>query len=142
MLRAIDHNGTTQYLYKVFSPERLNATWMSDLLGLQHKGHSGGPLEPLSTESDFKCPKNTKSKIFARGDSDAIDQISKEHIPWSCEKVWHSYPYELPRQTFERIKLDKNVWYTSGIESFISTMETSALMGKNIARLIIDELEK
>jgi prenylcysteine oxidase/farnesylcysteine lyase len=31
------------------------------------------------------------------------------------------------------------LWYTSGIESFISTMETSALSGKNVARLIRDE---
>ena len=30
------------------------------------------------------------------------------------------------------------MWYTSGIESFISTMETSSLMGMNVARLIAD----
>jgi prenylcysteine oxidase/farnesylcysteine lyase len=30
------------------------------------------------------------------------------------------------------------LWYTSGIERFISTMETSALMGKNVARLVVD----
>jgi len=30
------------------------------------------------------------------------------------------------------------VWYTSGIESFISTMETSSLMGMNVARLVVD----
>ncbi|CAI4214696.1 unnamed protein product [Parascedosporium putredinis] len=32
------------------------------------------------------------------------------------------------------------LYYTSGIESFISTMETSALMGKNVAKLIVNEL--
>jgi len=35
--------------------------------------------------------------------------------------------------------LDENLWYTSGIESFISTMETSALMGRNVAKLVVDE---
>ena len=32
------------------------------------------------------------------------------------------------------------LWYTSGIEGFISTMETSSLMGSNVARLIVDGL--
>lgn len=41
--------------------------------------------------------------------------------------------------TFEEIQLAAGIYYTSGIESFISTMETSALMGKNVARLIIDD---
>lgn len=30
-------------------------------------------------------------------------------------------------------------YYTSGMESFISTMETNALMGMNIAQLIVDD---
>ena len=61
-------------------------------------------------------------------------------ITWLYEKVWHSYPYLPPRVTFEDIQLDKEgkVWYTGGIESFISTMETSSLMGMNVARLIVD----
>lgn len=33
------------------------------------------------------------------------------------------------------------MWYTSGIESFISTMETSSLMGMNVARLVVDGWE-
>ncbi|RAL60642.1 hypothetical protein DID88_009960 [Monilinia fructigena] len=37
------------------------------------------------------------------------------------------------------IQLAPGIYYTSGIESFISTMETSALMGKNVARLVIDD---
>lgn len=65
-------------------------------------------------------------------------------ITWKYEKVWHSYPYLEPRITFEDIQLDAEgkVWYTSGIESFISTMETSSLMGMNVARLIVDGWEK
>lgn len=30
------------------------------------------------------------------------------------------------------------LWYTAGIEQFISTMETSSLMGMNVARLVVD----
>ncbi|KAF2121801.1 prenylcysteine oxidase-like protein 1 precursor [Lophiotrema nucula] len=60
-------------------------------------------------------------------------------VTWIIHKIWHPYPYEYPRVTFEDTKLDDNLWYTSGIESFISTMETSALSGKNVAKLIIDE---
>jgi len=34
----------------------------------------------------------------------------------------------------------RGIWYTSGMESFISSMETSSLSGMNVARLIVDEL--
>jgi len=72
-----------------------------------------------------------------------------EAISWHHEKLWQSYPY-LPPVTggFDSIRLvgeevetpGRGVWYTSGIEQFISTMETSSLMGMNVARLIVDEL--
>ncbi|KAJ9647360.1 hypothetical protein H2199_002349 [Coniosporium tulheliwenetii] len=67
-------------------------------------------------------------------DESTLENTGSPAITWAYRKVWHSYPYEYPRVTFEELKLDENLWYTSGIESFISTMETSALMGKNIAR--------
>lgn len=41
--------------------------------------------------------------------------------------------------TFEELELAPGFYYTSGIESFISTMETSALMGMNVAQLIVDD---
>jgi prenylcysteine oxidase/farnesylcysteine lyase len=59
-------------------------------------------------------------------------------VSWIHHKIWHSYPEERPRVTFDEIKLDDGLWYTSAIEPFISTMETSALMGKNVAQLIVD----
>lgn len=34
------------------------------------------------------------------------------------------------------------LWYTSGIEQFISTMETSSLMGMNVAKLAVDAWEE
>ncbi len=33
-----------------------------------------------------------------------------------------------------------NLYYTSGMESFYPSMETNALMGKNVARLIVDDI--
>lgn len=62
-----------------------------------------------------------------------------EVITWYHPKVWHSYPYEFPRVTFEDPELARGFYYTSGIESFISTMETSALMGMNVAQLIVND---
>jgi prenylcysteine oxidase/farnesylcysteine lyase len=63
-------------------------------------------------------------------------------VSWIHHKIWHSYPEERPRVTFDEIKLDDGLWYTSAMEPFISTMETSALAGKNVARLIIDRWMK
>ena len=44
--------------------------------------------------------------------------------------------------TFEDLELATGFYYTSGIESFISTMETSALMGMNVAQLIVDDFQE
>lgn len=108
LLRQVDNplTGSSEYLYKIFSPEPPNSTFLASLLGLRHHG--------------------------------AEEYLSEEDMSWMHRKVWDSYPYEFPRITFEEIQLDDDLWYTSGIESLISTMETSALMGKNVARLITD----
>ncbi|KAA8906526.1 prenylcysteine oxidase [Sphaerosporella brunnea] len=60
-------------------------------------------------------------------------------ITWMHRHVWKSYPYEYPRVTFEESKLAEGLWYTGGIEAFISTMETSSLMGMNVAQLMVNE---
>ena len=103
-----------EYLYKIFSRAPLDAPFMSELLGF--------PLDQSHSSS-------------------SMDAISKNDVSWLYEKTWHSYPYLPPRVTFEDPQLEANLWYTSGIESFISTMETSALMGMNVARLITNDWE-
>jgi len=122
VLRTISpstHSNTTQYLYKIFSPSPMTGTFLSSLFAIPYSNTSA---------------------------ADPISDLSKNDITWYHEKVWNSYPYETPRSSFEEIKLDSTtasgtgVWYTSGMESFISTMETSALMGMNVARLIVDEI--
>ncbi|KAH7369965.1 Prenylcysteine lyase-domain-containing protein [Rhexocercosporidium sp. MPI-PUGE-AT-0058] len=99
-----------EYLYKIFSPEKLNSEFLS--------------------------------KLFATDvpeDLSSIKADSGNAITWYYPKVWHSYPYEFPRVTFEDPELARGFYYTSGIESFISTMETSALMGMNVAQLIVND---
>ncbi|KXS99992.1 hypothetical protein AC579_3028 [Pseudocercospora musae] len=107
----IDPNtGTEEYLYKIFSADPVSAPWLAKLLGVDHLPDNQG------------------------------DEISKRDVTWMYRKVWSSYPYEYPRVTFEELKLDDGIWYTGGMDSFISTMETNALMGKNVARLVVDEI--
>lgn len=72
-------------------------------------------------------------------DLNTITQESGDPISWYHPHVWNSYPYEYPRVTFEDPELARGFYYTSGMESFISTMETNALMGMNVAQLILDD---
>ncbi|OJD13074.1 hypothetical protein AJ78_06431 [Emergomyces pasteurianus Ep9510] len=109
------------YVYKVFSPKPLNASFLSDILGIN---------EAHMLENDKDASHSADHSIAA---------ISKSHISWYYEKVWKSYPYLYPRVTFEDIKIAPNLWYTNGMESFISTMETSSLSGMNVAGLILSE---
>ncbi|KAI9677747.1 MAG: hypothetical protein M1829_002519 [Trizodia sp. TS-e1964] len=100
------HTQHPEYLYKIFSPRRMDRSSLNNLLGVK----GSHPSE----------------------DTD-------EDITWIYRKTWNSYPYLHPRATFTDPQLDWNLWYTSGIESFISTMETSSLMGMNVARLVVDD---
>lgn len=102
----------TEYLYKVFSPEVVDPDFLSRLLGVE-----------------------VPSTFTGRGPT-----TDDEPISWYHPHVFNSYPIEFPRVTFQDPILGNGLYYTSGIESFISTMETSALMGKNVAKLIVNEL--
>ena len=101
-----------EYLYKIFSAEALNTTFLGHLLNVEFEGK----LEDA--------------------------KISDKDISWIYRKLWNSYPYEYPRVTFAEIKLMDGLWYTSGMDSFISAMESNALMGRNVAKLIVDKWAK
>ena len=103
------HTNSQEYLYKIFSAEPPNSTFLAHLLDIKFEG----PIEDAET--------------------------SDKDITWMYRKLWNSYPYEYPRVTFEKIKLAEGLWYTGGMDSFISTMETNALMGRNVAQLVIDK---
>jgi prenylcysteine oxidase/farnesylcysteine lyase len=98
-----------EYVYKIFSPMPITSSFLSHIFGRNISNH----------EAD-------------KGNANGT-------LSWIKHKLWHSYPREYPRVTFEEISLDDGLWYTSGIESFISTMETSALSGRNVAKLIADK---
>ncbi|KKK16375.1 hypothetical protein ARAM_002766 [Aspergillus rambellii] len=107
----------THYVYKIFSPEQPTAEFLRNILGLEH-------------------PNDTNTQNLT-----TICDLPTEDISWCYEKIWHPYPFLYPRVTFEEPILAPNIWYTGGIEGFISTMETSALMGKNVAALIFRSWE-
>lgn len=100
-----------EFLYKIFSAEPVNSTFLTNILGAHI------PESFISNE--------TTSEV--------------EPISWYCPHWFYSYPIESPRVTFQDPIIGRGLYYTSGIESFISTMETSALMGMNVARLMADD---
>ncbi|KAJ6264606.1 hypothetical protein Dda_0755 [Drechslerella dactyloides] len=59
-------------------------------------------------------------------------------LTWTYRKLWQAYPVEEPRTTFQEAELDFGLWYTAGMEAFISCMETMSLAGKNVAANIIE----
>lgn len=109
------------YVYKIFSPERPSAEFIANLFDIEYN--------------------DTSSAVIPRNNTNIGDLPEKE-ISWFHEKVWNPYPVLHPRVTFEETLLAPRMWYTSGIESFISTMETSALMGRNVATLILQSWQK
>lgn len=125
ILRTVDYPGMDNgeerpeqhYVYKIFSPERPTAEFVAQILDIEYLN-------------------GTESVIVSQGNT-TIGDLPKSDISWFHEKLWHPYPLLYPRVTFEEIRLAPGVWYTSGIESFISTMETSALMGRNVAALMV-----
>ncbi|KAK7422081.1 hypothetical protein QQX98_001823 [Neonectria punicea] len=107
--------GKREYAYKIFSAEPVTSGFLSKLLGTDI------PDSFVSTKTE-------------EGNEAAVEPIS-----WYRPHWFYSYPMLLPRVTFQDPIIGDGLYYTSGIESFISTMETSALMGKNVARLIADD---
>lgn len=108
-----------EYVYKIFSPEAVTPGFLSELLGVE-------------------VPDSFTHKHGKDGNG-SVDDSFVSPISWFHPAVFHPYPQMYPRVTFQDQILGNGLYYTSGIESFISTMETSALMGMNVARLIIDD---
>ena len=97
---------------------------------------------------------SSSSSSSSYNPSTPFPNISPQDVSWVHTHVWpHAYPYLYPRVTFEDSAIvlggggdgddDEGaglLYYTSGIEAFISTMETSSLMGMNVARILVDDL--
>ncbi|KAK6189326.1 hypothetical protein LQW54_013379 [Pestalotiopsis sp. IQ-011] len=104
-------------VYKIFSPGKVTPEMLSSLLGVRVPDTFTGSMDN-ETRADF----------------DVVEPVS-----WIHPTVFRPYPQKLPRVTFQDPILREGLYYTSGMESFISTMETSALSGMNVARLIVDD---
>ncbi|KAK2014385.1 prenylcysteine oxidase [Colletotrichum eremochloae] len=117
-LRTATNPGTLkdEFLYKIFSPEKVTSEFLSNLLG-------------VNVPESIVPPQKTEE-----GSPNTVNPIS-----WYHPHVFNSYPIEYPRVTFQDPILRDGLYYLSGIESFISCMETSSLMGMNIAKLIAND---
>lgn len=74
-------------------------------------------------------------KLFT--DEDLATFFSRNvKISWVHRKKWRSYPKIRPLESFPEFELDDGLWYLNTMETLISTMETSALAGANVAALI------
>jgi prenylcysteine oxidase / farnesylcysteine lyase len=102
-----------------------------------------------SISREFRLPSGQSAwKIFSP--EAFTDQILERFFPgepvdWVYRKEWKAFPRLDPIERFAPIELvpgldSYGLWYTSGIESFISTMETSAMSGRNVAALIAQRL--
>lgn len=111
--------GKVEYLYKIFSPMEVTYEFLSSVLGVE-------------------VPKTLTGAAPAATPAADNDTVAVEPVSWLHKHVFNSYPKALPRVTFQDPIVGNGVYYTSGMEGFISTMETNALMGKNVARLIVD----
>lgn len=109
-----------EYVYKIFSPEAVTSGFLSALLGVE-------------------IPDSFTRTGGGQSADGIADGSSVNPISWFHATVFQPYPQKYPRVTFEDPILGDGLYYTSGIESFISTMETCSLMGMNVARLIIDD---
>src|SRR4029079_10857757 len=100
-----------EHLYKIFSAEKVTAAFLSEILGVKVP-------ETFTT--------STAAETKGEGEGDA----KVEPISWFYPHIFNSYPIMYPRVNFQDPILGNGLYYTPGMESFISTMETSALMGK------------
>ncbi|CAG8443653.1 11248_t:CDS:10 [Ambispora leptoticha] len=76
-------------------------------------------------------------KIFSHHEmtDELLDKIFLSRS-WTYYKIWKSYPWLSPNQTYPPIELDQNLFYVNSFEPFISTMETEAVSSENIAKIL------
>ena len=160
--------GPIQYVYKIFSLRPLTATFLSDLFGFPHipsdaeDSVSAIPKNHMTWFHEkqwFSYPYLPPIQKFERLRLDTDEkgqEIGHCHFESGASGLKQpdcdvsSDSQAATAVLAERMSLRKTdsvapaggIWYTSGIEQFISTMETSALMGRNIAKLIANRMKE
>ncbi|KAJ6781516.1 hypothetical protein PWT90_11048 [Aphanocladium album] len=119
-LRTVVNPATqqTEYLYKLFAPKEVSPVFLDSFF-----------------DSDWQDKHGVTDEQIMDGQG-----LEPKKVTWYHQNKFNPYPVEFPRVTFQDPIVGNGIYYTSGIESFISTMETSALMGKNVARLLADDM--
>src|SRR5436853_604539 len=88
---------------------------------------------PENVEETYPVTADFLSMIFGTNISESVvgsqGPDGTEVISWFYPHVFNSYPIAYPRFTFQDPIVGAGLYYTSGMVSFISTMETNALMG-------------
>lgn len=74
--------------------------------------------------------------LYEVSDDQITELFGDATVSWVHRKQWYSYPRLVPTTDFGLFDLGNGLYYLNAIESFISTMETSALAGANVAALI------
>jgi len=143
--------GDREWLYKIFSPELVDGDTLVRMFDLPGQ-----------------APAEAKNSCVS-GEGCAPGEDEPTGVSWIYRKVWQSYPYLPPRTEFDALCLDCAMddagcegedadrgeagvprdskggcgngafYYTSAMEPFISTMETSSLSGMNVAKLLVDD---
>src|SRR5579859_2601296 len=119
---------TGESVYKIFSAEEVGD-------GMLRRLFSGSPIPWVCRKTWLAYPRLHPISEFAPIElyPDPTEEAGKDEERIVGESTHEVLAGERGRKGKER---DAGVWYTSGIESFISTMETSALSGRNVAALI------
>ncbi|CAA0411839.1 unnamed protein product [Arabidopsis thaliana] len=136
--RELQHTHTT-FVRGLLNPGYFGMKSLSDVPALV--GTLEDPLIPFSCISILRKYSKTDMtyKIFTR--QPASDSLLDELFSRRTETVridWGAYPkYHAPEVFAPFILDDHHLYYVNAFENAASTMETSAVAGENIARLII-----
>lgn len=154
-----------QYLYKIFSPAPISANTLIQLFNWHgHAALTDSCRNQVGDEREY-CFKQASVSTLPRElitwSHEKLWQSYPYLTPLSDFACWnlyscknHSIPVVDTPETAKgsspdsadtatvghSISVKPRVWMTSPMEEFISTMETSALSGMNVARLVIDDV--
>ncbi|KAF2859542.1 FAD/NAD(P)-binding domain-containing protein [Piedraia hortae CBS 480.64] len=146
----------TLHVTLITATERVSRTWLNGepvpdvvLTTLPPDSAKNPGFFSLSLLDILPGPKSGKReylyKLFSPQplDEEGLSRMfpSANAVTWLHRKEWKSYPYAVPRAKFPAEQLGHGIYSTGGMDPFISTMESNALMGKNMAHLLMRDFK-